>query len=113
MMTASILSFHSARNVVSGKIFCMPRSVKLQQADFVSALMTLTDTDHAITAVACKENILWEHEARIDQNISIIYANKHAVHSNLPKAPHWQDSEWRSLPRRGSRKRPVGLVGQR
>lgn len=38
MITASILSFHSAKKVVSGKILFMPRSEKLQcvQVSFVS-----------------------------------------------------------------------------
>ena len=31
MMTASILSFHWCKKLVSGRIFCMPRSVKLER----------------------------------------------------------------------------------
>ena len=53
--------------------------------------------------------LLWEHEAGIDQDVSIIHPNQHAVHANFAKTAHWQNSEWRSLARRGAWEWSVGL----
>lgn len=41
--------------------------------------------------LSCTMNLLWEHEACINENISVSHAHQHAVHAYLAKTPNGQD----------------------
>ena len=44
---------------------------------------------------------LWKHEPSINENVSVIDSDQHAVHANLTKAPYWKNPEGRTLTRWG------------
>ena len=53
--------------------------------------------------------LLRKHEPSINEDVSVIDANQHAVHANLTQTPYWQDPEGRTLTRWGPRERSVWL----
>lgn len=53
--------------------------------------------------------LLRKHEPSINEDVSVIDANQHAVHANFTQAPYWQDPKGRTLTRWGPRERSVWL----
>ena len=109
MITASILSFHSAKKVVSGKILFMPRSEKLQCASALCEPRQVSKRIEHSNSVSMLLCLLRKHEPSINEDVSVIDANQHAVHANLTQAPYWQDPKGRTLTRWGPRERSVWL----
>ncbi len=56
--------------------------------------------------------LLRKHEASINEDVSVIDTNQHAVHANLPQTPYWQDPKGRTLTRWGPREGSVWLPFQ-
>ncbi|KAA6421752.1 MAG: hypothetical protein FRX49_08363 [Trebouxia sp. A1-2] len=50
-----------------------------------------------------------KHEPSINEDVSVIDANQHAVHANFTQAPYWQDPKGRTLTRWGPRERLLPL----
>ncbi len=53
--------------------------------------------------------LLRKHEPSINEDVSVIDTNQHAVHANLTQTPYWQDPKGRTLTRWGPRERSVWL----
>jgi hypothetical protein len=43
------------------------------------------------------EHILWEHNPCINQDITVIVPDEHAIHSDFPEAADWEDPERRAI----------------
>jgi hypothetical protein len=43
------------------------------------------------------KHILWEHNPCINQDITVVVPDEHAIHSDFPKAADWEDPERRTI----------------